>query len=200
MNASTPQYTPIDQPKKSNTRMIIIIVVVVLLCCCCVAVIAGGAYMRSQTNDVFSSINQQLNPTILAPSTGGGALATAEAMATAVAQGTLPVEMPTIPAMNDIPTVAVPANINSAIPQGGLGNEILRADAWGYVITASVAKGCNATDASKTTIEVIQKPASNTSPWAEKWTVVCMDGSKASFDVSFVPDSTGATISVTNSK
>ena len=204
--------TPFEQPKKSNRNMIIIIVVVVLLCCCCCLIIVGArTYMQSQVGGIFDSINQQLNLTPGAnnsnPLGGNPSVATAEAMATAVAKGTLiPDGMPTMPAIavptvEGMPTVVVPStDLNKAIPQGGLGNDIVRATAWGYVLTAAAMNGCNASDPTKTSIEVTQKPASSTSPWAEKWTVTCMDGSKAAFDVSYVPDATGATVSVSSSK
>ena len=219
----TPPATSFDQaqPKKSNRNIIIAVIVAVLLCCCCC--IGLGFAMQSQIGTIFSTISQQLKnaPGGNSNPLGNPSLATAEAMATAVAKGTLipdglptmpadiptmpadiptmPAEIPTMPA--GVPTEAVPStDLNKAIPQGGLGNDILRADAWGYVVLASVSKGCNASDPTKTTITVLQKPASNTSPWAEKWTVTCMDGSKASFDVTFTPDSTGACISVSASK
>ena len=206
---NTPPATPFEQPKKSNNRNIIIAVVVVLVLCCCCCLIGFGvrAYAQSQVGGIFSSINQGLSMT---PGAGGSsnplgnpAVATAEAMATNVAKGTLiPDGMPALPTSvngaGGSPTEAVPGNLNSAIPQGGLGDDVLRADAWGYVLAASAIKGCNASDATKTTISVFQKPASSTSSWVEKWTVTCMDGSNATFVVTFTPSKGGGTdVSVT---
>ena len=124
--------TPFEQPKKSNNQNIIIAVVVVLVLCCCCCVVIGGVryYMQSQVGGIFSSINQGLS---LTPGASGNPLgdpsvATAEAMATSIAQGTLvPAGIPTmppidIPTVQGMPTVVVPStDLNKAIPQGGLG-------------------------------------------------------------------------------
>ena len=76
----------------------------------------------------------------------------------------------------------------------------MRADAWVYVMAASAMSGCVATEASQTTIEVLQEPDS-AGVWKEKWTVTCDGGAKKSFDVTFSPGAQdGTTIDVTSSK
>jgi hypothetical protein len=174
MENPTPQVMPVTQPKKSNTGMIIGIVVVVLLCCCCLVTVGVVLYMRSSVNNVFSSINQQL---------------------------TAMPEIPSMPSGTSEPSSpSVPSLPSGLIPEGGLGDQTLRATTWGYVITTAALSGCTATDASKTTIDVLSQPDS-AGVWKEKWTVTCEDGSNKSFDVSFTPSASGGTdIKVTDSK
>jgi hypothetical protein len=40
MEPVTPDFTPVETPKKTNKTLIIVVVVVLVLCCCC-AVIGG---------------------------------------------------------------------------------------------------------------------------------------------------------------
>lgn len=175
MESPTPQFTPVETPKKSNTPLIIGIVVAVLLCCCCLVLVGVGLYLRSQVGDVYSSINQQLTAMPNIPSVPAG---TAEPS-------------------NPSDTPVIPSNL---IPQGGLGDEVLRANTWGYVLAAAAISGCTATDASKTNIEVLEQPDS-AGIWKEKWTVTCDDGAQKSFDVLFTPSKQGGTdINVTSSK
>ena len=171
MESPTPQFTPVEQPKKSNTGLIIGIVVVVLLCCCCLVIIGGLTILGPA---VKSSVNQQLTAMPQVPSMPSG---TSE---------------PSSPSVPSVPS--------SMVPQGGLGDDIERATAWGYVITSAALSGCSATDASKTSIDVLQQPDS-TGMWKEKWTVTCDDGTKKSFDVSITPNKNGSPdIKVTDSK
>jgi hypothetical protein len=157
-----------NPPKKSNTTMIIIIVIVVVLCCCCLVIVGGYATMGPAINNVFSSVNQGLNNPG-APSLPGN--------------GTVPT-----------PNISIPS---SQVPSGGKGDDIQRAEAWGYVVTASALNACYATDASKTTIAVTTQPDSS-GAWQEKWTVACSDGSNKSYDVSFTPGGGGTTTVVVN--
>jgi hypothetical protein len=172
MDSSNPQFTPVQQPKKSNTGMIIAIVVVVLLCCCCLVVAGGGLYLRSKTSNLFSSINQGLNSTP---------------------------EIPSMPSGGSDATPGMPSVPSNLVPQGGRGDDVQRATAWGYVVTSSALSGCNASDASKTTIEITSQPDS-AGVWTEKWTVTCMDSSKTGFDVTFTPKNGTTTVSVSASK
>jgi hypothetical protein len=178
MESPTPQFTPVEQPKKSNTGLIIGIVVVVLLCCCCLVIGGVLMFMGPAVSNVFSSVNQQLTAMPEIPSIPSG-----------TSEPSIPSDAPVMP--------SVPSDL---IPQGGLGDETLRANTWGYVITAAAVTGCMATDASQTTIDVVQKPDS-AGAWKEKWTVTCSDESRKSFDISFTPSASGGTdINVTNTK
>lgn len=173
MESSAPQFTPVEQPKKTNTWLIIGIVAVVLCCCCLVIVIAGLTILGPSVGKVFSTVNQGLEN----PSNP---------------------ENPSMPSGTSEPSI--PGLPSDLIPQGGLGDDLLRTNTWGYVITAAAMSGCSATDASKTTIDVLQQPDSS-GAWKEKWTVTCEDGSNKSFDVSFTPSAQGGTdINVTTSK
>jgi hypothetical protein len=181
MESPTPQVMPVEQPKKSNTGMIIGIVVIVLLCCCCLVIVGVVLFLGPTVNSVYSSVNQQLTAMPEIPS---------------MPSGTLEPSNPTNPSDNPS-NPSIPSNL---VPQGGLGDDVLRATTWGYVITAAAVSGCNASDASKTTIDVLQQPDSS-GAWKEKWTVTCDDGSNKPFDVVFTPSSKGSTdINVTSSK
>ena len=171
---SIPQPAPAEQPKKSKTGLIIGIVVVALLCCCCLVIVGVMLFLGPAVRNTFSSVNQQLTA------------------------------MPGIPPMpsgtSEPSNPSVPSIPSGLIPQGGLGNDVERATAWGYVITSAALSGCSATDASKTTIDVLSQPDS-AGAWKEKWTVTCDDGSKKSFDVSITPNNNGAPdVKVTDSK
>jgi hypothetical protein len=173
--------TPVQpKPKKMNTTLIIIIVVVIVLCCCCVIVGGGGYYYFStKVKDTYSSINEALMtpsvpdiPVIPLPTNESGT--------------------PEIPDMPSIP--------NNVIPQGGLGDDVLRANTWGYVITAAALSSCVTTEADKVTIDVLEQPDS-AGVWKEKWTVACDGGSTKAFEITFTPSAKGGTdISVTSSK
>lgn len=166
-------------PKKPNTGLIIGIVVAVLLCCCCVIVVGGGAYYYTTqaVSDVYSSINEQLLTPIVPD-----------------------IEIPAIPESGDPSVPPIPAMPEGVIPEGGLGDDLLRTDTWLYVNLAAITQNCVITDPSATEIEVTQQPDA-AGGWAEKWTVACEDGSNKSFDVTFSPSAQGGTdISVSASK
>lgn len=174
-----------EAPKKSNSGLLIGIGVAVVLCCCCLigSTILVLTVLGPAVNNVFSTVNE----------------------------GLLTPAAPEFPAVPEIPVFPTdesglpqipesPYGYGDLIPQGGLGDDLLRADTWGYVIAAAAMSGCAATDASKTSIEVIQQPDAG-GTWMEKWTVTCDDGTKKSFDVTFTPSAQGGTtISVTGSK
>jgi hypothetical protein len=185
MESPIPQVAPLEQTRKSNTGLIIGIVVAVLLCCCCLIIVGVFLFMGPVINNVYSSVNQQLTAMPEIPSMPSG-----------TSEPSNPSDSPTTP--SDSPSIpSVPSNL---VPQGGLGDDTLRTNTWGYVITAAALSGCIATDASKTTIDVLQPPDS-AGVWKEKWTVTCDDSTNISFDVSFTPNPQGGTdIKVTTSK
>lgn len=167
--------TPIQPvPKKSNTGLIIglLLLIAVFLCCCCL-LIGGGLtfWVYNQVKQVYSSINELPElPVIPLPTDESGA-------------------SPELP--------AIPADV---IPQGGIGDDVLRANAWVSVLLQAGMSGCVATDATKTSIEVLQYPDSD-GVWKEKWTVTCEDGSNKAYDLTFSPDSAGKTnIGITPAK
>lgn len=177
-----------EAPKKSNTGLLIGVGVALLLCCCC---LIGGTILvltvlGPSVSNVFSTVNEGLLTPPAPDSEDFPAFP----------------EIPVLPTdESDLPQIPEsPYNYGDFVPQGGLGDDVLRADTWVYVITAAAVSGCSATDASKTTIEVLQQPDSD-GMWKEKWTVTCDDGAKKSFDVTFTPSAQGGTdINVTNSK
>jgi hypothetical protein len=182
MESPTPQFTPVEQPKKSNTGLIIGIVVVVLLCCCCLVVIAGLTFLGPVVNNVFSSVNQGLeNPTV----PGIPAVP----------------NLPSMPSETEIP--GMPTISPDAVPQGGLGDDVLRANTWAQVLLAVMLKdptGCTAPSAAETAISVLQKPDSD-GVWKEQWTVACGAGKTVPVDVTFTPGTSGVTdISITVTK
>jgi hypothetical protein len=168
--------TPIQAaPKKSNTGLIIGIVVVVLLCCCCVVVLIVGysavTIMGPLVGRTFSSINNSL----LTP-------------------------MPALPNGRATPDLSgIPTIPPDLIPQGGKGDDIQRASAWGYVVVAAATDGCSYNPKSaSTTIKVTQEPDSK-GVWKEAWTVTCDDSSKKVYNVTFTPSAGGSTdITVTS--
>jgi hypothetical protein len=164
--------TPIQvEPKKSNTGLIIGIVVVVLLCCCCLIVIGVLTLMGPVVGKVFSSINNSLlTPMPAFP------------------------DVPVTPGLSGIPTIS-----SDLIPQGGKGDDIQRASAWGYVVVAAATDGCSYNPKSATTkIKVIQEPDSK-GVWKEAWTVTCDDSSQKVYNVTFTPSAGGSTdITVTS--
>jgi hypothetical protein len=163
MESSAPQFTPVEQPKKSNTPLIIGIVVAVLLCCCCLAVVGILLSMGPAVNNVFSSVNQQLTAMPGVPS---------------LPEGTLEPSMPSIP--------------SDAVPQGGLGDDLLRANTWPYVIIVAATDGCNTPSAADTVITVTQEQDAG-GVWKEQWLVACGGGKSVPVDVSFTPNANGGT-------
>jgi hypothetical protein len=163
------------EPKKSNTGLMIGIggiVVVVLLCCCAAVVIAAVTIMGPKVGTIFSTITTELTtPTPDSP------------------------PVPATPDLSKIPSV--PSDL---IPQGGHGDEVLRASAWGYVLIAASLDGCTNPSAADTKIRVIQEPDS-TGVWKEEWTAACDSGSKKAYNVTFTPSTGGGTdIAVTSSR
>ena len=140
------------------------IVVVLLLCCCVVVVIAALTIMGPAVGKVFSTINS--NQKFLTP-------------------------MPGFPTLS--PDSTFPQSPSDLIPQGGRGDEIVRASAWGYVIAAGALDGCSYNPkAADATIKVTQEPDSD-GIWKEEWTVACDDGSKKPYNVTFTPSASGGT-------
>lgn len=175
MESPTPQFTPVEQPKKSNIPLIIGIVVAVLLCCCCLVIAGVVLFMGPMVGNVYSSVNQQLTAMPEIPSMPDG---TSE-----------PSDDPTIPGL--------PSDV---IPQGGLGDDVLRANTWAYVIIVAATDGCSTPNAADTAITVTQKQDAG-GVWKERWLVAC-DGSKSvPVDVTFTPSASGGTdINVTKGK
>ncbi len=187
------QGMPVSQPKKSNTGLIIGIVVAVLLCCCCILVGGGAAiYYKAQSSvsDIYSSLNEQLTA--------------------------LPNEIPSLQDLTLEPpsfdatsepgspnATQPPLNLNipsDTVPQGGLGDDILRTQAWTYSLLTVAMSGCSVPTAKDTTIEVLEKPDAN-GVWKERWTVACGDSKTIPVDITFTPSSGGGTdISVTLAK
>jgi hypothetical protein len=172
MESSAPQFTPVEQPKKSNTGMIIGIVVAVLLCCCCLVIVSVFLFMGPAVNNVYSSINEQLTAMPGVPS---------------LPEGTLEPSMPSVP--------------SSMVPQGGLGDDLLRTNTWGYVVTVAAIDGCAGPNAAETEITVTQEQDSD-GVWKEQWVVACDGGKSVPVDVVFTPNATtgGTDIKVTLAK
>ncbi|MCS6992705.1 MAG: hypothetical protein NZP74_02620 [Anaerolineales bacterium] len=157
-------------PKKSNLGLIIGIGAAVVLCCCCL--IAGGSFALNVMGPLISNTYATINEHLPPPDSYE----------------------------NGTPSPAVPFDTEGILPQGGLGDETLRADTWFNVVLSAAFAGCSASDPTKVTIEVIQQPDS-AGVWKEKWTVTCDSGGKKSFDVTFTPSAQGGTdIEVTESK
>ena len=166
-----------ETPKKANTGLIIGVAVVIVLCCCCL-LIGGGAYyyITNSVQNVFSSINESLLTPVVPELPEIPAFPTDEA------------GVPAIPSSPELP-----AGFDDLIPQGGLGDDILRTDTWVYVMAGAATSGCTVTEPSATTIEVLTQPDAATGLWQEKWTVTCDDDTSRSFEVTFVPSSQGGT-------
>ena len=88
-----------------------------------------------------------------------------------------------------------PASDPGEAPTGGLGNDILRNDAWQVVASAAVGRGCDQPVGKDSTIEVLQEPDAS-GVWVEKWTVACRSGDTYAFEVEYVLDATGATFNI----
>jgi len=178
MQNPTPQVLVNEQPKKSNTGLIIGIVAAVLVCCCCLIVIIGGFYMSTSISKVYSSINEQLTAIPEMPSFQD---ATVE-----------PSEPSTSPNATSEPLVpSIPGLSSDTVPQGGLGDELQRTQAWAQSLTVTLLAGCTPV-AKDTTIEVTRQPDAN-GVWQEKWTIACDGGSSIPVDVTFTPSSNGIT-------
>jgi hypothetical protein len=163
MENSTPQFTPTEPSKKSNTGMIIGIVVAVLLCCCCLAIIGVFLFMGPMVNNVYSSVNQQLTAMPEIPS---------------MPSGTSEPSLPSIP--------------SSAVPQGGLGDDLLRTNTWAYVIVVAATADCTTPSAAETVITVTQEQDS-AGVWKEEWLVACGGGKSVPINVTFTPNANGGT-------
>jgi len=158
--------TPIQvEPQKSNTGLIIGIVVVVLLCCCCLVVIGALTIMGPIVGKTFSSINNNL----LTP-------------------------MPAKPFLLATPDLSgVPTLSSDQVPQGGKSDQFSRVLAWSKVLIAASTDGCSYNlKPSDTQIKVTQE-ADSKGVWKEQWTVVCDNGTKKPYDVTFTPDANGVT-------
>ena len=172
-----PSFQP--EPQKSNKGLMIGvggIAIVVLLCCClAIVVIAAMTIMGPVIGNVFSTINNSL----LTPSVPDFST------------------LPATPDISDIPTLS--SDVSDLIPQGGRGDEILRASAWAQVILSTSLEGCSYNpNASDTQIEVTQEPDSS-GVWEEQWAVTCDDGSTKPYNVTFTPTTGGsAEINVTS--
>jgi hypothetical protein len=180
MQNPAPQVVYNEQPKKSNTGLIIGIVIAVLLCCCCLIVIIGFVYMGSSVTKVFSSINEQLTTAV--PEIPSSPDATME-----------PSEPSTSPDATAEPlNPALPGLPADTIPQGGLGNDLQRTQAWAQSLSVTLPSGCLSPVAKDTKIDVTQKPDAN-GVWKEKWTIACDGGSPVAVDITFTPSSNGIT-------
>jgi hypothetical protein len=181
MQSSTPQVISDTQPKKSNTPLIIGIVVAVLLCCCCLIVAGGGFYL---TRRATSAVNEKLTsmPDFLTSLPSDIMTSMPEDLTTP--EPSSPGATESSPSDSTIPA--------DTIPQGGLGDEIQRAQAWTYSVLAVVTSGCNVPVAKDTKIEVTQQPDS-AGVWKERWTVACDGASAVAVDVTFTPSSNGIT-------
>lgn len=99
-------------------------------------------------------------------------------------------ENPTVPDLPNVPEMpTIPASL---VPQGGLGDEILRADTWAQVAVAAALADCTNPSAGETTIEVTQKPDSG-GAWKELWTVSCGSGKTVPVEVEYTPSASGGT-------
>lgn len=162
---------PAQPPKKSNLGIILGAGAAVILCCCCL--VAGGFAILNIMGPIISNTYETINQEL--PSTPDGD-------------------------ENNEQNPAIPSNPGSLIPQGGLGDETLRADTWFNVVLSAAFANCPASDPTKVSIEVLQQPNS-AGVWKEKWTVTCDNGGTKSFDVTFTPSAQGGTdIEISESK
>lgn len=162
--------TPIPaQPQKSITGWIIGIVVIVLLCCCCAVVVIATLTLMGPA---VGNVFSTINMGIMTPNPD--------------------LSFPP-------PAFDLTESPSALVPEGGNGDQVLRASAWGYVLITAALDGCSYNPkASETQIKVTQEPDSK-GVWKEEWTVVCDDGSKKPYDVTFTPSAGGSTdINVTS--
>jgi hypothetical protein len=199
--SSTPNPTPTPapaQPKKSRMGMVLVIGGILFLCIC---VVVGGAVfalniLNSSVTDVFQNINATLeNPTI--QPTEPPISIPAEPDVTPVYTETAPQEATAEP----VPTEPVfqEPDLSSFIPEGGLGDETLRASTWGYVFIYAALSDCEISDTTTTKIEVTQQPDA-AGIWKELWTVSCAGGTTKGYDVTFTPSADGTNIQVEEAK
>lgn len=169
-------------PKNTNIALIAGIAAVIILCCCCVIVIGGYAVysISSTVQETYSSFE-----TFMTPGAPGF-----EEFPAIPEIPEIPTSEPGMPAIPSIPEL--PSTFDDLIPQGGLGDDLLRTDTWVYVMAGAAMTGCTVTEPSQTVIEVLAQPDS-AGVWQEKWTVTCEDGSTKSFDVTFSPSAQGGT-------
>ena len=64
----------------------------------------------------------------------------------------------------------MPSVPSDAVPQGGLGDDLLRTNTWGYVVTVAAIDGCTGPNAAETVITVTQEQDS-AGVWKEQWVV-----------------------------
>lgn len=168
------------QPKKPNTMLIVGIVVAVLLCCCCLVVIGAFTLLGPAVSQTFSTINSDFELTAV-PDLPIDPELPGNPEPSDPSQSDDPFEMPEIPALP-----------SDAVPQGGLGDDLLRVNTWSYVLIGAAASGCTSPNPATTVIEVTQEPDSN-GVWEERWTVDCGDGTEKPFDITFTPNPNGGT-------
>ena len=116
-------------------------------------------------------------------------------------QPVAPVDLPapdSPPAAQPLESAATPALeasgvgvVGAEVPQGGLGDEELRADIWANMKTAAALIDCQKPDAGKTVISVTQPRAQGR--WQERWSVDCGDGWIATFLVDYAAAAGGGT-------
>ena len=95
----------------------------------------------------------------------------------------------------DLQTPAVPEPQNPGsgdLPQGGITDDLLRANTWPLVQIVATAADCSNPSAADTTIEVTQ-PMDANGVWKELWTVACESGGPAKVEVTFTPGAQGGT-------
>ncbi|MGC1376844.1 MAG: hypothetical protein WA821_11495 [Anaerolineales bacterium] len=158
--------TPVQaEPKKSNTGLIIGIGgIVAALLCCCLVFIIVVIAAVTIMGPLVGKVYSTINNSLLTPVN----------------------DFPVNPGLTQIPS--------GVIPQGGLGDQIQRASAWGYVMVTAARDGCtmNNPSASDIQIKVKQKPDSQ-GAWVEEWTVACDGGSRKTYTVTFTPKGNGET-------
>lgn len=93
----------------------------------------------------------------------------------------------------------VPANPDTdteigELPEGGLGNDILRLDTWDVVASSAIGQGCDRPIGANSTIEVLQEPEEGA--WLEEWTVVCRSGDSYAYEVEYIHDDTGVIFNI----
>jgi len=153
-----------ETPAKKNQTPLIIAAVAIVLCCCCVILAVAGYYGYIRINSSQGLPGQPIED----------------------------VE-PVIPDDSTIPTFE-PSGPVGDVPEGGLGNDILRNDTWQYLTFASMGQGCDQPIAEDTRIDVLQEPQNGV--WVEKWTVACASGESYPYEVEFIIDDSGTTFNI----
>jgi hypothetical protein len=161
-------------PKKNNTVLIIVAVVAVLLCCCCIVIGGVLALAGPAVGNTFESIQEGID------------------------QG-IPEEFPyqeenPFGEESQDPDEYNSDQLGQYIPNGGLGDELLRTDTWINVTLSAAMANCivPADGAQNTRIEVINNPDAS-GAWIERWTVPCEAGSSKAFEITFTPNESGGT-------